>query len=41
MVHYERYDATKLRSLDYLKKFAAEESIQARDYDRGGERIRG
>lgn len=24
-----------------LKKFAAEDSIQAKDYDRGGERIRG
>tara|TARA_R110000787_G_scaffold21020_16_gene62433 strand:+ start:382 stop:1128 length:747 start_codon:yes stop_codon:yes gene_type:complete len=41
MVHYERYDAAKLRSRDYLEKFAAEDSIQAKDYDRGGERIRG
>lgn len=40
MVHYERYDLSKLRSLDYLKKFAAEDSIQAKTYDRGGERIR-
>lgn len=40
MVHYERYDAGKLRSLDYLEKFAAEESIQAKNYDRGGERIK-
>lgn len=39
MVHYERYDMDKLRSLEYLRKFAAEESIQAKDYDRGGERI--
>jgi len=39
MVHYERYDPGKLRSLDYLRKFAAEESIQAKTYDRGGERI--
>ena len=41
MVHYDRYDASKLRSLEYLEKFAAEESIQAKDYDRGGARIRG
>jgi len=40
MVHYERYDPGKLRSLDYLRKFANEDSIQAKDYDRGGERIR-
>ena len=38
MVHYERYDAAKLRSRAYLEKFAAEESIQAKDYDRGGTR---
>ena len=38
MVHYERYDAAKLRSRDYLEKFAAEDSIQAKDYDRGGTR---
>lgn len=41
MVHYERYDAIKLRSREYLEKFAAEDSIQAKDYDRGGMRIRG
>jgi nitroreductase len=41
MVHYDRYDASKLRSLEYLEKFAAEDSIQAKDYDRGGARIRG
>jgi nitroreductase len=41
MVHYERYDPTKLRSREYLEKFAAEDSIQAKDYDRGGMRIRG
>ncbi len=40
MVHYERYDSGKLRSLDYLQKFMAEESIQAKNYDRGGERIK-
>ena len=40
MVHYERYDSGKLRSLDYLRNFAAEESIQAKSYDRGGERIK-
>jgi nitroreductase len=40
MVHYERYDSSKLRSLDYLRKFVAEESIQAKNYDRGGERIK-
>lgn len=40
MVHYERYDSNKLRSADYLRKFAAEESIQAKNYDRGGERIK-
>lgn len=41
MVHHERYDASKLRSVEYLQKFSAEESIQAKDYDRGGERIKG
>lgn len=40
MVHYERYDTGKLRSLDYLRKFALEDSIQAKTYDRGGERIK-
>jgi nitroreductase len=39
MVHYERYDASKLRSEAYLESFAAEDSIQAKDYDRGGRRI--
>ncbi len=39
MVHYERYDASKLRSEAYLESFAAEDSIQAKDYDRGGMRI--
>lgn len=39
MVHYERYDSSKLRSLDDLQKFAAEESIQAKKYDWGGARI--
>jgi nitroreductase len=41
MVHHETYDSAKLRSLDYLRKFAAEESIQAKNYDRGGERNKG
>lgn len=40
MVHRERYDPAKLRTLEYHEKFAAEDSIQAKDYDRGGERIR-
>ncbi len=40
MVHYERYDTGKLRSLDYLQKFTAEESIQSKNYNRGGERIK-
>ena len=40
MVHFERYDPAKLRSLDYLRRFAEEDSIQAKNYDRGGERIR-
>jgi nitroreductase len=40
MVHYERYDAAKLRSQDYLETFSAEESIQAKTYDRGGARIK-
>ena len=40
MVHHERYDAAKLRSREYLLQFAAEDSIQAPSYDRGGERIR-
>ncbi|MEK9647040.1 MAG: nitroreductase family protein [Alphaproteobacteria bacterium] len=39
MVHYERYDAAKLRSEAYLESFAAEDSIQSKDYDRGGRRI--
>ncbi len=39
IVHYERYDASKLRSEAYLESFAAEESIQSKDYDRGGKRI--
>ncbi|MGE3248568.1 MAG: nitroreductase family protein, partial [Beijerinckiaceae bacterium] len=38
MVHYETYDRSKMRSVDYLQKFMEEDSIQARDYDRGGER---
>lgn len=40
MVHYERYDIAKLRSPGDLRRFVAEESIQAKDYDRGGERIK-
>ena len=40
MVHYERYDSGKLRSQDYLETFSAEESIQAKTYDRGGARIK-
>ena len=39
MVHRERYEVEKLRSLEYLRRFAQEESIQAKDYNRGGERI--
>ncbi len=39
IVHYERYDASKLRSEAYLESFAAEDSIQSKDYDRGGKRI--
>lgn len=39
MVHFECYDAAKLRSVEYLEMFAAEDSIQAKDYDRGGTRI--
>lgn len=38
MVHYERYDRSKLRSVDYLQAFMETDSIQAKDYDRGGER---
>ncbi len=38
MVHFERYDRSKLRSVEYLQKFAEEDSIQAKTYDRGGER---
>lgn len=41
MVHYERYDPAKLRSQEYLENFTAADSIQAKDYDRGGARIRG
>ena len=40
MVHHERYETSKLRSVEYLQKFVAEESIQAKTYDRGGERIK-
>lgn len=40
MVHLERYDPAKQRTLDELKRFAAKDSIQAKDYDRGGSRVR-
>ena len=40
MVHYERYDPAKLRSVEYLEKFMREDSIQSKDYDRGGEKKR-
>jgi nitroreductase len=39
MVHHERYDPAKLRSEEYLTRFAEEDSIQAKNYNRGGERI--
>lgn len=39
MVHHERYDPAKQRSEDYLARFAEEDSIQAKNYNRGGERI--
>ena len=39
MVHYERCDPGKQRSEDYLVRFAEEDSIQAKNYNRGGERI--
>jgi 5,6-dimethylbenzimidazole synthase len=39
MVHHERYDPGKQRSEDYLARFAEEDSIQAKNYNRGGERI--
>jgi nitroreductase len=38
MTHLERYDRTKLRSVDYLRRFMEEDSIQSKSYDRGGER---
>ncbi len=38
MVHMERYDPSKFRSLEYLNQFMREDSIQAPNYDRGGER---
>lgn len=38
MVHHERYDASKLRSAEYLQRFMEEDSIQAKTYDRGGTR---
>lgn len=39
MVHYERYDRAKLRTMEYLERFMKEDSIQSENYDRGGERI--
>jgi 5,6-dimethylbenzimidazole synthase len=38
MVHRERYDPAKQRSIEYLQKFAQEDSIQAKNYNRGGDR---
>lgn len=38
MLHRERYDRSKLRSEDYLLRFMQEDSIQAKSYDRGGEK---
>ena len=38
MIHYETYDRNKLRSIEYLQQFMETDSIQAKDYDRGGER---
>ena len=37
-MHYERYDRGKLRSVEYLQKFAEEDSIQLKSYNRGGDR---
>lgn len=39
MVHFERYDPGRLRSVEYLQKFMEEDSIQSKDYDRGGVKI--
>ena len=38
MVHLERYDPAKLRTVEYLRRFLEEDSIQSKDYDRGGEK---
>lgn len=39
MVHHERYDVRKLRTMEYLDRFVQEESIQSKGYDRGGTKL--
>ena len=39
MVHFERYDAGKLRSVEYWQQFMEEDSIQSKSYNRGGDKI--
>ena len=38
MVHFERYDRTKLRSVEYILQFVDEDSILSKSYNRNGER---
>ena len=38
MVHYERYDRTKLRTVEYIMQFVEEDSILSKSYNRSGER---
>ena len=40
MTHYERYDPSKRRTDEYLRDFAAQDSIQSETYDRGGVKMK-
>ncbi len=38
MVHHERYDRTKQRTVEYIMQFVEEDSILSKSYNRSGER---